>query len=157
LLSLLANLAAWAVGVFVAYIAHDPDPEYMEATHERGKAQRRYNARRRRFNREIESIRARYGKEIGEKSNAAKARSRGGEEQRNLLLQVREHERAILASLESALRAAVEAYRDALVRIGTQQAGHLVFVRSTDSQVLAPCEYKNAPMLIDREFVRGLS
>ena len=34
LLSLLANIAAWLVGVFIAYVAHDADPEYMEATHE---------------------------------------------------------------------------------------------------------------------------
>ena len=156
LLSLLANIAAWAVGVFVAYMAHDPDPEYMEAAHEREKAQRLYNRRRRRINREIESIRARYGKQIAEKGNAAKARSRGVEDQRNLLLQVREHEQAIMASLETALRTAVEAYRDALVRMA-QQKGSLVFVRSTDGQVLTPQDYKNAPLLIDADLVRGLS
>ena len=107
LLSLLANIAAWLVGVFLAYVAHDADPEYMEATHERGRARRLFNRRRARVVRDIEGIRARFGKQITEKSNAARTRSRGVEEQRNLMLQVREHERAIVAGLQSALHATV--------------------------------------------------
>jgi hypothetical protein len=74
-----------------------------------------------------------------------------------LLLQIREHERAIIASLERTLLGTVEAYRDALVRLSVQQKGTLLFVRSTDGQVLTPYEYKNAPILIDAEFVRGPS
>ncbi len=34
LLSLLWNIMAWAVGVFIAYMAHDKDPEFMDATHQ---------------------------------------------------------------------------------------------------------------------------
>jgi putative flippase GtrA len=157
LLSLLANVAAWAVGVFIAYIAHDPDPEYMEATHERTRARRVYNRRRKRADREIEGIRARYGRQIAEKSNAAKSRWRDVEEQRNLLLQVREHERAIVAGLQGALYATLEGYRDALVRIGTQQKGALTFVRASDGAALTPYEYKNTPILIDAGFVQDLA
>ncbi len=157
LLSLLANVAAWLVGVFLAYVAHDSDPEYMEATHERGRARRLFNRRAARVTRDIDGIRARFGKQITEKSNAARSRSRGVEEQRNLLLQVREHERAIVAGLQSALHATVEQYRDALVRIGAQQRGALVFVQTGTGAALSPHEYKDMPIRIDADLVRGLA
>ncbi len=157
LLSLLANIAAWLVGVFIAYVAHDADPEYMEATHERMRARRLFNRRRVRVVREIEGIRARFGKQITEKSNAARSRSRGVEEQRNLLLQVREHERAIVAGLQSALHATVEQYRDVLVRIGAQQKGALMFVRTGDGAILSPHDYKDMPIQIDPDLVRSLA
>jgi hypothetical protein len=157
LLSLLANVAAWLVGVFLAYVAHDADPEYMEATHERGRARRAFNRRRARVIRDIDSIRARFGKQITEKGNAARSRSRGVEEQRNLLLQVREHDRAVIAGLQSALHATVEQYRDALVRIGAQQRGALVFVRTGTGAALSPQEYKDRPIRIDADLVRSLA
>ena len=32
LISLLANVAAWIVGVFLSYMSHDDDPDYAGAT-----------------------------------------------------------------------------------------------------------------------------
>ncbi|MBV9655808.1 MAG: hypothetical protein JOZ42_14730, partial [Acetobacteraceae bacterium] len=157
LLSLLANVAAWLVGVFLAHVAHDADPDYMEATGERGRARRLFNRRRRRVTREVESIRARFAKQITEKGNAARSRSRGVEEQRNLLLQVREHERAIVAGLQSALHTTVEQYRDLLGRMGASGRGSLVFVRTGDGAALSLSEYKDMPIQIDAELVRSLA
>ncbi len=156
LISLLANLAAWAVGVFVAYTAHDADPEYMEATHERRAARARFNRRRARVNREIDSIRARYAKQIREKQNAAKSRSRGVEDERNLLLQVREHERSLVNACQTAIATSAQRYRDILVQIGVEQKNALSFVRASDGQTLTPYEYKSTPILIDAAFVRDL-
>lgn len=157
LLSLLANVAAWLVGVFLAYVAHDADPDYMEATHERTRARRLFNRRRAGVTREIDNIRARFAKQIIEKSNAARSRSRGVGEERNLLLQVREHERAVVAGLQSALHATVEQYRDALVRLGAQQRGSLTFVRTEDGATLSPHDYKDFPILIDADLIRSLA
>ena len=154
LISLLANLAAWAVGVFIAYSAHDPDPEYMEATAERRTARRHYNRRRAGVDRTIASIRARFTKQTGEKQNAARTRSRGVEEERNLLLQVREHDNALVNACQTAMTAGAHRYRDALVQLGIQQKGSLIFVRASDGNPLTPYEYKNAPVLIDTAFVR---
>ncbi len=42
LISLLANLAAWAVGVFIAYFSHDLDPDFMDATLQHKSASRAY-------------------------------------------------------------------------------------------------------------------
>jgi hypothetical protein len=156
LISLLANLAAWAVGVFLAYTAHDLDPEYMEATHERRAARWRYNRRRAGVNKEIGSIRARYAKQIGERQNAAKVRSRGVEEERNLLLQVREHEKSLVSACQIGMTAGANRYRDQLVQLALQQKESLAFVRASDGQSITPYEYKNVPLLIDVDFVREL-
>lgn len=157
LLSLLANVAAWLVGVFMAYVAHDSDPDYMEATHERGRARRLFNRRRASVERELDSIRARYAKQIGEKANAAKTRARGVADERNLLLQVRAHEATLIAGLQAALYASVERYRDALVRLGVQGRGALTFVRTEDGAAITPADYKDMPFKIDADLVRELA
>ena len=156
LISLLANLAAWAVGVFLAYTAHDADPEYMEATQERRAARALFNRRRARVNKVIEGIRARYAKQLGEKQNAVKSRSRGVEEERNLLLQVRAHEKSLVDACQAALTASCTQYRDLLVRTGIQQQGALSFIRSVDGKTITPYEYANCPILIDAGFVREI-
>lgn len=156
LISLLANLAAWAVGVFVAYMAHDADPEYMEATHEREAARRRYNRRRASVDKELRSIRARYVKQIEEKQNAAKARSRGVEVERNLLLQVREHQRRLVNTCQASTTTAANIYRDSLVQTAIQHRGNLTFVKAADGSIITPYEYKNCPILIDNNLVLDL-
>ena len=103
LISLLGNIGALAVGVFWAYIGHDQDPEYMEAAHERDKARALYNRRRKEIDAEKESLRARYANEIGKKQNAAQTFKRDFERLHNLVLQVREHENAVVADLQAAL------------------------------------------------------
>jgi hypothetical protein len=156
LISLLANLAAWAVGVFIAYTAHDPDPEYMEATAERRAARRHYNRRRAGVDRTIASIRARFTKQTGEKQSAARIRARGVEEERNLLSGVREHDKALVNACRTTMAAGANRYRDALVQLSIQQKGSLIFVRAADGNPLTPYEYKSTPILVDAAFVRDL-
>jgi hypothetical protein len=147
LISLLANVAAWAVGVFIAYLAHDQDPEYMEAAHERVQARTAFNHMRQLIDKQLEGIRAAYLKQISEKENAAKTRSRGVETERSLLLQVGEHEKAIVDSIQSVLLSNVELYRETLVQAALQMRGQSIFVRSDNGNPITPQEYKNTPLL----------
>jgi hypothetical protein len=65
-LSLLANVLAWVVGVFFAYLTHDADPDYMDATSEAKKTFRIYRRSRRKADREIIAIQLICAKEIKE-------------------------------------------------------------------------------------------
>jgi len=111
LLSLLANVAAWAVGVFIAYTAHDPDPEYMGATVDLHRARRRFNRLSAPVARDLESIRARYTKQIKELENRTRSHSESVQQERSLLAQVDDRERGILAQLSEAGRQNAELYR----------------------------------------------
>jgi hypothetical protein len=155
LISLLANVAAWALGVFVAMVAHDADPEFMEATVDYQRVSRHYVAYRSTADHDIESITARFARRIEQKRNAAQARSRDVERERRLLLQVREHERHVVSACTSALRGSIEYYRDVLVKMAASRQGGLIIVRA-DGEILPPYEWRNTPLLLDPDFVRGL-
>jgi hypothetical protein len=157
LISLLGNLGAWVVGVFFAYVGHDPDPEYMEAAHEREKARSLYNRYRKDLDAEKETIRARYARDITKKQNAAQTFLRDFERLRSLLLQVREHENVIVADLQSALLSNTQRYRDALIQLAIQRQGQFSLIRATDGQAITPYEYQNSVISIGADFVRGLS
>jgi hypothetical protein len=157
LISLLGNLGAWVVGVFWAYIGHDQDPEYMESAYEREKARALYNRRRKDLDSEKETLRAKTAELIAKKQNAAKTFLRDFERPRSLLLQVREQEKAIMSELQAALSSGAQRYRDALVQVALQQPGKFCLVRGGDGQTVTPYEYKSSSILIDSDFVRGLS
>jgi hypothetical protein len=157
LISLLGNLGAWVVGVFWAYIGHDPDPEYMEAGIEREKARRLYNRFRKKVEEEKETVRARYAQEISKKQNAAQTHMRDFERLHDLLVQVREHENVVIADLQAGLSATLHRYHDALVQIAIQQPDKIGFFRGSNGQRIAPYEFKSLSIAIDTDFVRGLT
>ena len=156
LISLLGNIGAWVVGVFWAYIGHDQDPDYMEAAHERTKAQNLYTRFRRDLDADKETIRARYAIEISKKENAAQTFLRDFERLRNLLLQVREHENAIVGDLQATLLANAQRYHDALVQLAAKEPDKLSFIRGDAGQTISAYEYKNMSLKFDPSFVRGL-
>ncbi len=156
LISLLGNIGAWVVGVFWAYIGHDQDPDYMEAAHEREKAQDIYNRFRKDLDQEKETVRARYAIEISKKENAAQTFLRDFERLRNLLLQVREHENAIIGDLQTTLLTNAQRYHDALIQLAAKEPDKLSFIRGDASQTISAYEYKNMPLKFDSSFVRGL-
>jgi len=157
LISLLGNVGAWIVGVFWAYIGHDPDPEYMEAGYEREKATKVYNRFRKRLDSEKEAVRARYARDITKKETAAQSFVRDFERPHNLLVQVREHENAVIADLQAALSATLHRYHDALVQLAVQQPDKIGFFRGSNGERIAPYEFKNMTFTLDTEFVRGLT
>ena len=114
LLSLLANLAAWLVGVFFATVAHDIDPDFMDATAQRRTAWRRFHRLRRVADARIRQTEARHAKELREAETAARSRLDAVAPQRALLDQVAAQEGAIRDAVLSAVRGNAEGYRAAL-------------------------------------------
>ncbi|WP_428376026.1 hypothetical protein [Lichenicoccus sp.] len=120
LLSLLANLAAWLVGIFLAYVSHDIDPDYMDATGQRRAAWRRYHRLRKRADARILQIEARTAKELRETELASRSRTDAAIPHKALLDQVEARDRAIRDAITASVRISAEQYRLALA---TAQAG----------------------------------
>jgi putative flippase GtrA len=118
LLSLLANLAAWLVGIFFAYVAHDIDPEFMDATWQRRTAWRRFHRLRRVADARIRQTEARHAKELRETEIAARSRMDSVAPQKALLDQIEAHDRAIRDAVLAAVRGNAERYRAALSERG---------------------------------------
>lgn len=114
LLSLLANLAAWLVGIFFAYVAHDIDPEFMDATGQRRTAWRRFHRRRRIADARIRQTEARYAKELRETETTARSRQDAVAPQRALLEQLNAHDQAVRDAVLASVRGNAEQYRAAL-------------------------------------------
>jgi hypothetical protein len=158
LISLLANLGAWVVGVFIAYFCHDPDPDLMDATRQHKKASRAYYRARRQVDDEVKTAEARFGKEMEQMERAANARAIGVATERGMLEQISKQENGLVEAVTSALRANVEHYRDALAQIVLAKRGDVSIVRlaAGEETLMTPYEYKSMDLLIDTEFVRGL-
>jgi len=119
MLSLLANLGAWLVGIFFAYVSHDIDPEFMEATAQRQSAWRKFHRLRRVADARIRQTEARHAKELRETEIAARSRQDAVAPHRALLDQIEAHDQAIRDAVVSAVRGNAEHYRAALA---TQRA-----------------------------------
>lgn len=118
LLSLLANLAAWLVGIFFAYVSHDIDPDFMDATAQRRRAWRRFHRKRRVVDARVRQTEARYAKELRETEIAARSRLDAVAPQKALLDQVDAHDQAIRDALIASVRGNAEHYRAALRAAG---------------------------------------
>ena len=114
LLSLLANLAAWLVGIFLAYVSHDIDPDYMDATGQRRIAWRRFHRLRSKADARIRQIEARTAKELRETELASRSRTDSAIPDRALLDQVEARDRAVRDAITASVRINAEHYRAAL-------------------------------------------
>ena len=128
LISLLANVAAWIVGVFIAYIAHDDDPDYANATRQWTRAHAAWAALRKPYAEQQKHIEAKFTKTINDRRNAAKTRIASVETELNLFKQVQSHEAALTKEVEQAMRSNIATYREALTRVllGSNGRAHLV-------------------------------
>jgi len=140
LLSLLANLAAWAVGVFIAYLSHDENPDLMGANHDYQKALRRFSKRQRPTTVLIKTEEAKIEREINEKERSAITRARDVTEQREMFHQIRSHEQTVLNGILSTIRRNAETYRDQLTQNALSRKGAVLIVQG-DAQ-LTPYDYK---------------
>jgi hypothetical protein len=158
LISLLANLGAWLLGVFISYVSHDIDPEYMAAEQQSLRNERVYNRVRRSVNRQQQTLEAQFQKKINETTTAAQTRAKAVEPERALLAQMKTHDNAIRMALGRVLGANIETYRDLLAKaVGSQKNGVLI-VRSTSSgpETYTPFEFKAFKLPID-DIVRSLA
>lgn len=153
LVSLLANIGAWLVGVFIALFAHDRDPDLVDATTQWERWRRRFERADRRYVDERATTQAKYERERKQTETEATTRRQRVGPQEDMRRQVYAHEGAVVASLASQLRAAAELYRDGLVRIAATR--NLAFVRAPQQTSMTGFEVRTMPIQIDEEFVRA--
>lgn len=156
LLSLLWNVMAWAAGVFVAYFAHDKDPNYMDATRQRRRTSRAYHRFRGPLVDKLRTVEARFAREIEARQNAAKSRSDHVETERKLLDQVQAHEAALVNAIAGVTRNAAQAYHSALAQLAISQRGVLTIER-TGGPPMTPGEFRAQKVMIDADLIRGLA
>jgi hypothetical protein len=154
-LSLLGNIAAWAVGVYLSFMCHDISNEYMEKANEARKAERRYEKLRRPFLKELRRREAEVEKEIEEKERSATLRSREFQRERSMLNQVTAHEETVMASLTASFRQSIETYRSALTQIALSSPGTVHLMQG--EKELTPYEYQELKVPVDPHSLRAIA
>jgi hypothetical protein len=142
LVSLIANLGAWMVGVIISYLAHDPDPDYMSATRQFLIARKTWNRARAAHSVRLKHIEARAAKAIEEKTKAAETRQKAVTREMDMLKQVMSRGEAVQRELEQVMTRNVETYRDALVRLALARQGKVQLVRAGTNTLFSPFDYK---------------
>jgi hypothetical protein len=141
LLSLLGNVGAWIVGVFIAYLFHDKSPELMSWTRQYQRANARFRRLRARYDDEIQTVRAQIEREIADLTNTASVRSQAVEAQRTQLQQIRQHEDSILEQVLSIIRRNAQMYQNVLSQIVLAGQGAVQVFQG--EKPLTPFEYRN--------------
>jgi len=158
LLSLLWNVMAWAVGVFIAYMAHDKDPEFMDATRQYSRAHRRYRRLRRPVLNKVRQIRARLAKDIERYQSVARTRAADVAGERELLDQVDAHEAALVNALAAVVRGNAQTYHVSLAQLAASQRGGLTIERvGPRAAQLSVADFRNETVNITPEMIRELA
>ena len=147
LLSLLANFAAWIVGVFIAFYCHDRDPGFMKAQRQFDRARRLLRRRRRRVERELESLEAGIGHRAEELRRAAHTRWNTVAPERDMLAQIDKHEASLTDQITAEARANAEQFRALLCRTALERPNDLHLMRG--DAPLTPTEYRAMPLDIE--------
>jgi hypothetical protein len=158
LISLLANLGAWAVGVFVSYFFHDIDPDFMDAKRERLKTARRHYSVRRYVQDKKKTIEASVAKQVSSMELAASTRSASVAREQAMLDQVNKQETLILNTVASRMRAKAEQYRDNLAQLAVAARGGVVFTQTIggEEKTISPYDYRAHPVKIDLAFLKEM-
>ena len=158
LLSLLWNIMAWAVGVFIAYMAHDKDPEFMDATRQYARAHRRYRRLRRPVVSKMRQIRARLAKDIERFEASARTKAADVASERALLDQVDAHEGALVNALASVVRGNAQTYHDSLAQLAASQRGGLTIERvGQRADQISVTEFRSEIVTITPDMIRELA
>ncbi len=157
LLSLLWNLMAWAVGVFIAYMAHDKDPDFMDATRQFNRANRIYRRMRRPVVNRVRQIKARLGKEIERLESAARTKAADVAAERALLEQVDKHEAALLAALTAVVRGNAQLYHASLAQLAASQRGAVTIERvGQRGGQISVGDFRDQAVIVTPDMIRGL-
>ena len=145
-ISMLANVAAWVVGIFISYNAHDDDPEYMDA-------KRQYNSAHRAFlvitaSREKEKthVIAEYAEKIKDKRVEAQTRASAVQSELNMQKMVKAHGLAVGEEIEQVIKSNIETYRDAITRAALANAGNVNLVLKGSASPITPFDVKSMPL-----------
>ena len=155
LVSLIANLGAWMLGVFISYLGHDPDPDYMSATKQFLKARRAWNQAREAHSVRLQHLIAKAAKTIEEKTKAAETRKKAVTREMDMLKQVASRGDAVWHELEQVTKRNVEIYRDALVRVALAHSGQVQIVRTDTNTPFSPFDYKAMQIALPQHLMRG--
>ena len=157
LLSLLWNLMAWAVGVFIAYMAHDKDPDFMDATRQLNRTHRRYRRWRRPVDNRVRQIKARLTKDIERLESAARTKAADVAAERALLAQVDKHEAAILAALAAVVRGNAQLYHASLAQLASSQRGAVTIERiGPRAGQISLGDFRNQAVTVTPDMIREL-
>ena len=158
LLSLLWNLMAWAVGVFIAYMAHDKDPDFMDATRQFSRAHRRYRRLRRPVVNKVRQIRARLTKDIERSEAAARTKAADVATERGLLEQIEAHETALVNALAAVVRGNAQTYHASLAKIAASPGASVSIERvGPRAGPLSVAEFRNEPVAVSPQMIRELA
>lgn len=156
-ISMLANIAAWLVGIYVAYVSHDDDPDYMDATFQWNAAHRAWTASRKRFEQDIRHTRAKFTRTIEDRRAAADSRAASVKDELAMLEQVQVHEAALWAAADRVLRSNIETYRGALMRVAFSSNDRVELIRKTSTTPLKPHELNGMALPDDDTLHRMLA
>jgi hypothetical protein len=158
LLSLLWNLMAWAVGVFIAYMAHDKDPDFMDATRQFNRAHHRYRRLRRPVVNRIRQITARLTKDIERLESAARTKAADVAAERALLEQIDKHEAAVLAGLTAVVRGNAQLYHANLAQLAASRGGAVTIERvGPRAGQISLGDFRNETITVTPEMIRELA
>ncbi|HUC62456.1 MAG TPA: hypothetical protein VMF53_10915 [Alphaproteobacteria bacterium] len=117
-ISLGANVLAWLVGVFISFFAHDADPVYVETALDFAKADRKYQVKRREFERKEQQLKHKYADEIEGETNRLKQFEGDPllKEAEALKSQVEEHEQGFRERARLFILAQYSRYRTELLK-----------------------------------------
>lgn len=157
LLSLLWNIMAWAAGVFIAYMAHDKDPDFMDATQQYNRAHRRYQVLRRPVVNKLRQIKAKLAKDIERLETAARTRAADVSAERELLDQVEAHEAAVVNALAAVVRGNAQTYHANLAQLAASQRGAVTIERvGPRAGPLDVTAFRNEAVNVTAEMIRDL-
>lgn len=149
LISLIANLGAWMVGVIISYAGHDRDPDYMDITKQYLKHLKIWERRRLKLKADREHAVASAAEKIKKKESAAETRGRSVKHQLDMLHQMSLHNQDIEREIGSATQANIDAYRDVVVRAANSGQAKLYVAQGGVTRPLSPADYQSMmPVLI---------
>ena len=148
LVSLIANLGAWMVGVMISYLAHDSDPDYMAATKQYRIAHNAWNRARARHTAREKQVEAAARVAIEEKTRAAETRQRSVTHEMDMRSQILSRGEAVKYELSKVAVLNAETYRNALVRIALKSHDKVLLVRSDKNSPLSPYDYNEMKLII---------
>ncbi len=157
MLSLLWNIMAWAVGVFIAHMAHDKDPNFMDSTRQYNQAHRRYDRYRRPLVEKLQQIKAKLARDIEKLETTARTKMADVTIERELLAQIDKHETALVNAVTAAVRGNAQTYRANLAQLASSQRGSITIERSgPNSGQISPADFRNDQSVVTTETIRSL-
>ncbi|TWB24772.1 hypothetical protein FBZ89_101398 [Nitrospirillum amazonense] len=151
MLSLLGNVGAWIVGVFIAYLFHDKNPDLMSWTRQFRQAHKRFHTLRRGVEEEIKIAKARTEKAVQAQINSADVQSKAVENQRNQRAQIANHGAGVMMGITRSIEHNIKLYQNILAQIVLSEKGN-VGIYMADKAV-TPFEYKAMKIKIDLEAI----